>query len=150
MKSIWIAIIYIVLVFFIGDYSTGPVSHHGRVEQVVTSHVISSVPMTSILPYCKSLAQKVVTIEKSLLRFAYIGLYFNSQHFYVPLMVRWASWIWLPRRARRPYRNPLRAFRLNKKQRKRLRRRLSILLTTKQESFLASGTPLSSSSQEWV
>ncbi len=150
MKSIWIAIIYIVLVLLIGVCSTGPMGHSDRVGQVVTSGVISPVPMTSILSYCKSLGQRVATLEKSLLRFAYIGFYFNTQHFYVPLMVRWASWIWMPRRARRPYRNPLRAFRLNKKQRKRLRRRLSILLTTKQESFLPSGTLLPSSSQEWA
>ena len=150
MKSIWIAIICVVLVLLIRVWEVGPVSHSGGAGAVVTSSVISPLPMTSILPYCKSLGQKVVTIKKSLLRFAYIGVYFNNQHFYVPLMVRWASWIWPRRRARRPYRNPLRAFRLNKKQRKRLRRRLSILLTTKQESFLPSATQLSYSSQEWV
>lgn len=150
MKSIWIAIICVVLVLLIEVSQAGPVSHSGGVGLVVTSSVIYPLPMTSILPYCKSLSQKVVTIKLSLHRLYDVGVYFNNQHFYMSLMVRWASWIWPPRRARRPYRNPLRAFRLNKKQRKRLRRRLSILLRTKQESFLPCGTPLSSSSQEWV
>jgi len=42
-------------------------------------------------------------------------------------MVIWAEWIRLPRR-RRPYYNPLRRYRLTKKQRQRLRRRLGRLL----------------------
>lgn len=149
MKSIKVAIICVVLVLLIGVSSEGPVSNSARVGQVVTSRVVSPLPMTSILPYCQNLGQKVVTIKKSLLRFAYTGIYFNSQYFYVPLILRWASWIWPPRRTRRPYRNPLRAFRLNKKQRKRLRRRLSILLTTKQECFLPTAAQLSSST-EWA
>lgn len=125
MKSIWIVIICIVLVLLIGVSSTDSVSHSG--DLVVTSSLIAPVATTSILPYCKSLAQKVATIEKKLLRFTYIGLYFNN--FYMPLMLRWASWIWLPRRAKLPYRNPLRAFRLNKKPDERLRRCLSECLT---------------------
>ena len=144
MKSIWIAIVCCVLILLIGVSQASPVSNPSDVGAVVTSVVIPALPMTSISPYCKSLAQKVVTIEKSLL--PYIGTYFNSQHFYIPLMVRWASWIWLPRRARRPYRNPLRAFRLNKKQRKRLRRRLSSLLS--EESALPGAAD--QQAQEWV
>lgn len=49
-----------------------------------------------------------------------------SRLFYVPQMVGWAMWIGLSHRRRLPYRNPLRRFRLNKKQR---RRDLSHLLT---------------------
>ena len=142
MRSIGIAIICIVLVLLIGVSSQ--VSDSGGLEEIVTSGLIAPVAMTSILPYCKSLGQKVITIENRLLRFTYIGLYLNN--FYMPLMLRWASWIWLPRRAKPPYRNPLRAFRLNKKQRKRLRRRLSECIT--QNSALL--TPVDQDTQEFA
>ena len=51
-----------------------------------------------------------------------------SSSFYIPQIVGWARWIWLLPRRRQPYRNPHRRFRLNKKQRRHLRRRLSNLL----------------------
>ena len=51
--------------------------------------------------------------------------------FYVPQMVGWGRWIGLSHRPRRPYRNPLRRFRLNKKQRRRLRQHLLSLLEQK-------------------
>lgn len=70
-----------------------------------------------------------------------------SSSFYMPQMVGWATWIWLPRRPRQPYRNPQRRFRLNKKQRRRLRRRLWNLL---QEESTLSTADRHSSSLEWA
>lgn len=67
----------------------------------------------------------------------------NLSKFYVPQMLGWATWIWLPIKTSQPYRNPQRAFRLNKKQRRRLRRRLSNLLC--QESLDSTAKPFSSS-----
>ncbi len=51
-----------------------------------------------------------------------------SRLFYMPQIVGWARWITVSYRRRRPYRNPLRRFRLNKKQRRRLLKHLSSLL----------------------
>ncbi len=48
--------------------------------------------------------------------------------FYMQQIVAWATWIGVSHRRRRPYRNPLRRFRLNKKQRRRLLKHLSSLL----------------------
>ncbi len=53
--------------------------------------------------------------------------------FYIPQIVGWATWIGISYRPQRPYRNPLRRFRLNKKQRRRLRQHLSGLLTAENE-----------------
>ncbi len=59
------------------------------------------------------------------------------KRFHVPQMVAWASWIGLSYRRRQPYRNPLRRFRLNKKQRRRL---LKHLLTVAQNNASSSST----------
>ena len=66
-----------------------------------------------------------------------------SSSFYIPQILIWARWIWLPRRRPQPYRNPQRRFRLNKKQRRGLRRRLSNFL--EQENTLCTFNGLSSS-----
>ena len=73
--------------------------------------------------------------------------YSLSSLFYIPQMVGWGRWIWWLSRRPQPYRNPLRAFRLNKKQRRRLRRRLSNLLALTSTNQTGHGL---SSSLEWV
>lgn len=56
-------------------------------------------------------------------------------------MVLWAEWIRSPRR-RRPYRNPLRRYRLTKKQRRRLRQRLQRIVEHQARLVLRSESPL--------
>lgn len=56
-------------------------------------------------------------------------------------MVVWAEWI-QPRRRRRPYRNPLRRYRLTKKQRRRLRQRLQRIVEHQARLALRSESPL--------
>ena len=53
--------------------------------------------------------------------------------FHIHGMVGWASWIGLSYRRAQPYRNPHRRFRLNKKQRRRLLKRLSTLLAAQND-----------------
>ena len=67
----------------------------------------------------------------------------NLSHLHLPQMLGWARWIWLPIKVPQPYRNPQRRFRLNKKQRRRLRRRLFNLLAN--ESTFSTVGALSSS-----
>jgi hypothetical protein len=57
-------------------------------------------------------------------------------------MIIWAEWIRLPRRHRRYY-NPLRRYRLTKKQRRRLRRRLRCILERHPHPTPDQGSPLS-------
>lgn len=57
-------------------------------------------------------------------------------------MVIWAEWIWLPRRHRRYY-NPLRRYRLTKKQRRRLRQRLRRILERQTRSASDQGSSTS-------
>ncbi len=61
-----------------------------------------------------------------------------SPRFHVHRMVGWASWIGLSYRRAQPYRNPLRRFRLNKKQRRRLLKRLSTLLAAQNDEEISS------------
>ncbi len=68
-----------------------------------------------------------------------------SRLFYLPQMVGWAMWIGLSHRRRQPYRNPLRRFRLNKKQRRRLLKHLLTLLAQEND-----GSSSSASSMEQV
>ena len=56
-------------------------------------------------------------------------------------MVLWAEWIRSPRR-RRPYRNPLRRYRLTKKQRRRLRQRLRRIVEHQTRLARGSGCPV--------
>lgn len=56
-------------------------------------------------------------------------------------MVLWAEWIRSPRR-RRPYRNPLRRYRLTKKQRRRLRQRLRRIVKHQTRLAWGSESPL--------
>ncbi len=51
----------------------------------------------------------------------------------------WAEWIVSGQGRRRPYINPLRRYRLSKKQRKGLRRQLSRVLTSEAEQFKEEG-----------
>ncbi|MCP4166166.1 MAG: hypothetical protein GY759_09775 [Chloroflexi bacterium] len=55
------------------------------------------------------------------------------------MMVIWAEWIGSGQGRRRPYINPLRRYRLSKKQRKGLRRQLSRVLTSEAEQFKEEG-----------
>ena len=61
-----------------------------------------------------------------------------SSLFYIPQMVAWSRSIGLSYRRPQPYRNPLRRFRLNKKQRRRLRRHLLTLLAQTNNHLSAS------------
>lgn len=61
-----------------------------------------------------------------------------SSLFYIPQMVAWSRSIGLSCRSPQPYRNPLRRFRLNKKQRQRLRRHLLTLLAQTNNHLSAS------------
>lgn len=56
-------------------------------------------------------------------------------------MVVWADWI-QPHRRRRPYHNPLRRYRLTKKQRRRLQQRLRRILEHQMRLALSSESPL--------
>lgn len=60
-------------------------------------------------------------------------------------MVLWAKWIW-PSCRRRSYRNPLRRYRLTKKQRRRLRQRLRRILKRQVHPSPEPGSPISSES----
>ncbi len=55
------------------------------------------------------------------------------KRFYIPQMVGWATWIGISYRRIQPYRNPLRRFRLNKKQRRRDLSHLSTLLAAQND-----------------
>lgn len=68
-----------------------------------------------------------------------------SSLLYIPQILLWASWIWPPIRKRSPYRNPQRAFRLNKKRRRRLRLHLhNTLKLISPESDSLSAWPIQS------
>ena len=121
----------------------------GEVEQQSISDMSSAVSQTLPLPNCLSFGRQVVTPENSQLRSALTRYEFKASLLYLPLMVRWASWIRLPNRLRRPYRNPLRPFRLHKKQRRRLEKYLFTLSSTELCGSLPTSKQLLSS-QEWV
>ena len=118
-------------------------SMHQNSQVSVSSHSSSSLLLVSgfsISPACLASSfmfdqasfekNNKVNIDRSYLLWHHIKS--NSPNisisFYYPQMLGWATWICLPLRSPQPYRNPQRRFRLNKKQRRRLRRRLCNLL----------------------
>lgn len=147
MKRILIFSGCLLLILLIASMYNSPVSepsHSSRSLLVASDFSKSSACFASSLVSDRFYKNTQLNINRSYFSSDYRGSHWlNLSRFYIPQMLGWAIWIRLPRRFPQPYRNPQRRFRLNKKQRRRLRRRLSNLLL--QESPQSTLLPLSSS-----
>lgn len=151
MKRILIfsgCLLLILLITSMYNHSSSEESHNSSSLLLASDFSISSACFASSLVSDRSYKNKQLNIDRSYLSSDYrVSHWLNLSDFYIPQMLGWAVWIRLPRRSPQPYRNPQRRFRLNKKQRRRLRRRLSNLLLQESPHSTLS---LLSSSLEWA